>query len=152
MSDAAIPPAQMTTPAYIHAASSPPASYSEASTTTVAAPGPSSGGGAVQCAGLNIAGFDFGGSISGSCDLSAVLDPGETGTAQTGHFVHDDGLSVFRLPVSWQYVVAGELGGELDEGNFGAYDKLVQWCWGVEVAMCIVNVCITTFVPFYDLC
>ena len=41
------------------------------------------------------------------------------------HFVHDDGLNIFRLPVAWQYLVNFILGGSLDSNNVGVYDELV---------------------------
>lgn len=55
------------------------------------------------------------------------------------HFVHDDGLNVFRLPVCWQYLVNGVLGGTLDATGFAAYDQLVQGCLATG-AYCVVDV------------
>lgn len=55
------------------------------------------------------------------------------------HFVTNDGLNAFRLPVGWQYLVNAELGGTLDATNFAAYDALVTDC--LDVAdMCIVSI------------
>lgn len=44
------------------------------------------------------------------------------------HFAHANGLNMFRLPVSWQYLTNNTLGGALDPTNFGYYDQLVQSC------------------------
>jgi len=55
------------------------------------------------------------------------------------HFVKDDGLNAFRLPVAWQFLVNNQLGGPLDTKNFAAYDKLVQGCASSGAAMCIVD-------------
>jgi endoglucanase len=52
-------------------------------------------------AGVNIAGLDFGTDTSGSCTLTNAVDPGDAGISQMKHFVQDDGLNAFRLPVSW---------------------------------------------------
>lgn len=50
------------------------------------------------------------------------------GPAQMRHFLHADGLNIFRLPVSWQYLTNNTLGGPLNPTNFGYYDRLVQSC------------------------
>lgn len=55
------------------------------------------------------------------------------------HFVYDDGLNAFRLPVSWQYLVNGVLGGSLDPTNWAIYDKLVQACVSVA-ALCEIDI------------
>lgn len=94
----------------------------------------------VQYAGINIAGLDFGTSTDGSCTVSSAVDPGSDGIAQMQHFTNDDGLNVFRLPVSWQYLVNGNLGGTLDTTNFATYDKLVQGCLKTSAKMCIIDV------------
>lgn len=96
--------------------------------------------GTVQYAGINIAGLDFGTSTDGSCTLSSALAPGEKGIEQMKHFTNDDGLNVFRLPVSWQYLVNNNLGGTLDADNFATYDKLVQACLKTTAKMCIIDV------------
>ena len=38
------------------------------------------------------------------------------------HFVEDDGLNAFRLPVAWQYLVNDKVGGDLDETAMTKYD------------------------------
>lgn len=55
------------------------------------------------------------------------------------HFVTNDKLNAFRLPVAWQYLVNWELGGTIDETNFAAYNELVQNCTAIA-SMCIVDV------------
>jgi endoglucanase len=55
------------------------------------------------------------------------------------HFVDDDGLNVFRLPVCWQYLVGNALGATLDATNFGIYDQLVQGCLDTG-AHCVVDI------------
>jgi endoglucanase len=100
--------------------------------------------GRVQYAGVNIAGFDFGCTTDGRCNLSSVTPPlsalgGPDGAGQMQHFVKDDNLNIFRLPVGWQYLVNNNLGGTLDSTNAGKYDQLVQACLQTG-ASCIVDV------------
>lgn len=71
----------------------------------------------VQYAGVNIAGFDFGCTIDGTCSLSGASKPydivsGANALGQMTHFVKDDSLNAFRLPVGWQFLVNGQLGGQ----------------------------------------
>lgn len=99
--------------------------------------------GQVWRAGVNIAGFDFGCDTNGDCPVTSVDPPlasagGADGISQMQHFV-SIGLNTFRLPVAWQYLVNDNLGGDLDETNFGKYDELVQGCLETG-AMCILDV------------
>jgi len=55
------------------------------------------------------------------------------------HFVKDDNLNIFRLPVGWQYLVNNNLGGQLDSGMFAKYDAEVQSCLSTG-AYCIVDI------------
>ncbi|KAI9727971.1 MAG: hypothetical protein M1828_005376 [Chrysothrix sp. TS-e1954] len=55
------------------------------------------------------------------------------------HFVNDDGFNFFRLPVGWQYLVKNQVGGTLDAGFFGTYDKLVQSCLSTG-AKCLIDI------------
>ncbi len=78
------------------------------------------------------------------CDLSKVTPPlhqynGQDGAGQMKHFVDDDGLNVFRLPVGWQYLVNNQAGGTLDATNFKKYDDLVKACL-VTGAYCIIDI------------
>ncbi|KAL5611857.1 hypothetical protein BROUX41_000569 [Berkeleyomyces rouxiae] len=83
--------------------------------------------------GVAIAGADFGCDIDGSCDTSQVVFPihdiGDVdGAAQMRHFAHDDGLNMFRLPISWQFLTAHRGGSDLDKDGFEKYKKLMQAC------------------------
>jgi endoglucanase len=103
-------------------------------------PAPSAG--RVRFAGANIAGFDFGCGIDGTCDTTKAFDVAVKGNGvqQMQHFVKDDGLNAFRLPVSWQFLVNNKLGGPLDATNLAMYDNLVQGCVTAGAAMCIIDV------------
>ncbi|KAI3396158.1 hypothetical protein diail_421 [Diaporthe ilicicola] len=108
--------------------------------------------GRVSFVGVNICGFDFGCNQQGSCDLSMIDaplpnfppaysspdDPLNNGTAQMLHFVKTDNFNIFRLPVSWQYLVNNDLGGPLDPTNFGHYDQLVRGCLSTG-AYCMID-------------
>ena len=98
---------------------------------------------------IDIAGFDFGmgtdvsnlsQSIFGNPCIFTLLQGSQTpsgaypplgpdyglpdGPGQMIHFVNDDGLNVFRLPVGWQYLInnADTASGTLDPTNFGNYN------------------------------
>ena len=95
-------------------------------------------------AGINIAGFDFGCGTDGTCNLKQTDPPllslgGADGAGQMKHFVQNDNLNIFRLPVAWQYLVNNNLGGTLDAGNSGNYDQLVQACLS-NGASCIIDI------------
>ncbi|KAF7192990.1 Endoglucanase EG-II [Pseudocercospora fuligena] len=106
----------------------------------LAAAAGSAAAGTVKYAGINIAGLDFGTSTDGSCTTTNAVDPGTTGISQMQHFVSNDGLNVFRLPVSWQYLLNNNLGGTLDSTNFGTYNRLVQGCLSSGAEMCIIDI------------
>ncbi|RDL29985.1 (Trans)glycosidase [Venustampulla echinocandica] len=98
----------------------------------------------VQFIGMNIAGFEFGCQINGSCPISSATPPlSSLGTAdgagQMQHFVEDDQMNIFRLPVSWQYLVNNKLGDALDSTNFGKYDQLMQACLATD-AYCAIDI------------
>ncbi|TVY44019.1 Endoglucanase EG-II [Lachnellula cervina] len=90
----------------------------------------------VQFMGINIAGFEFGCQIDGSCPTTSVTPPlsvlgGGDGAGQMQHFMNEDQMNIF--PVSWQFLVNNKLGGTLDSTNFGKYelwkyDQLMQSC------------------------
>ncbi|KAF2424390.1 cellulase-domain-containing protein [Tothia fuscella] len=96
----------------------------------------------VRFAGTNIAGFDFGCGIDGTCDTTKAFDVAgkSNGIQQMQHFVKDDGLNAFRLPVSWQFLVNNKLGAPLDATNLATYDQLVQGCVTSGAAMCIIDI------------
>ena len=91
------------------------------------------------------AGFDFGcANTNADYTVAAVTPPLASqghidGIAQMKHFVKDDGLNIFRLPVCWQYLVNNKLGGALDATNAGIYDELVQGCLGTG-ASCVIDI------------
>ncbi|PNP39569.1 cellulase [Trichoderma gamsii] len=117
------------------------------SSTTSSASQPT-GSGQTRFAGINIAGFDFGCTIDGTCVTSQIYPPlknfGGTnnhpdGVGQMQHFVNDDKLNIFRLPVGWQYLVNNNLGGTLDSTAISNYDQLVQGCLATG-SYCIVDI------------
>jgi endoglucanase len=116
-----------------------PSAAPAASLGAPAAPQPS---GRVRFAGVNIAGFDFGCGIDGTCNTASTFDvvTNSNGVQQMQHFVKDDGLNAFRLPVGWQYLVNNQLGGPLNATNLATYDRLVQGCVGSGAAMCIIDI------------
>ena len=61
-----------------------------------------------------------------------------TAAGQTTHFVQNDGMNVFRLPVGCQFLTGGEPTVTLKMENFEKYDKLVQACLATG-ASCIVD-------------
>ncbi|CZT52135.1 related to cellulase precursor [Rhynchosporium secalis] len=108
--------------------------------------------------GVNIAGFDFGVDIMGRAILKNVNPPlaelgFSDGAAQMQHFAKDDGLTLFRLPVSWQFLInsntitsgagnssqARNASGTLDTVNANKYDLLVQACL-VTGAFCAIDI------------
>lgn len=108
--------------------------------TTIAAAAASK----VKFAGVNIAGFDFGCDTAGNCGQTTAnaTDPlsSSDGQGQMDHFVTDDKLNAFRLPVGWQYLVAHQLGGDLDPTAFAKYDALVQGCLSAGAQLCIIDI------------
>lgn len=100
----------------------------------------------VQFLGIAIAGGDLGCIIDGSCGLDQVEMPlstlgGVDGLGQMKHFVNDDGMNLFRLPTSWQYLINNEetASSTLDAGNAANYDQLVQACLSTG-AYCMIDV------------
>ncbi|KAF2447084.1 glycoside hydrolase family 5 protein [Karstenula rhodostoma CBS 690.94] len=115
------------------------------SLATFAASSPTLRATKVQYAGINIAGFDFGCTIDGTCSLTGTNKPydvvsGANAVGQMNHFVKDDSLNAFRLPVGWQFLVNGQLGGQLNSNNAGQYDRLVQGCLNSGAALCILDI------------
>ncbi|CAK1365210.1 Endoglucanase EG-II [Cercospora beticola] len=118
------------------------AAYSSASgpASTLTSSAATRGSTGVSYAGVNIAGLDFGCDTSGNCQTSNVVDPGQDGIDQIKHFINDDGLNTFRLPVGWQFLVNNQVGGSLDATNFATYDKLVQGCLDAGAELCIIDI------------
>ncbi|WPH04369.1 Hypothetical protein R9X50_00725900 [Acrodontium crateriforme] len=100
--------------------------------------------GKLKYGGINIAGFDFGCSIDGTCTVQGAYPPllpnGNDGLGQMKHFVKDDGFNAFRLPTSWQYLVNDQLGNPLNAANLATYDKLVQGCVDAGAAFCEIDI------------
>jgi len=99
----------------------------------------------VWLAGVNIAGFEFGcPNTAGNYTASLVKPPLTSqgyadGIGQMKHFVTNDGLNVFRLPVCRQYLVGNELGATLDANAIAVYDQLVEGCLATG-AYCLIDI------------
>ncbi|CAA7268396.1 unnamed protein product [Cyclocybe aegerita] len=94
--------------------------------------------------GVNIAGFDFGCGVDGTCTSAAAWAPltdlgGHDGAGQMEHFFKNDGFNTFRLPVGWQFLTNDVEGGKLNSTNFAKYDALVKACLGTG-ASCIIDI------------
>lgn len=63
---------------------------------------------------------------------------GKDGAAQMQHFVKDDGLNAFRLPVGWQWLVDSP-GSPLNAAHMEEYDALVQACLATG-SLCIIDI------------
>ncbi|KAF4616423.1 hypothetical protein D9613_008470 [Agrocybe pediades] len=64
---------------------------------------------------------------------------GVDGEGQMRHFVKDDGMNIFRLPVSWQFLTGGLQTAKLNQTRFTEYDNLVQACLNTG-AHCVIDV------------
>lgn len=145
--------AATTTTTTTHAATTTTSNPLTSSTTSTSAPScatsssPPSSAGTVKFAGVNIAGFDFGCGTDGTCVITGTNGPypplaslgNPDGIGQMQHFVNDDKFNLFRLPVGWQYLVNGVLGGTLYAPNLATYDQLVQGCLATG-AHCIIDI------------
>ncbi|KAK2017679.1 cellulase-domain-containing protein [Colletotrichum eremochloae] len=99
---------------------------------------------AVVARGVAISGGDFGCEIDGSCPLGKVQLPlsslgGGDGEGQMNHFIQNDKLNMFRLPIGWQFLVNNQLGGQLNSNNFGRYDQVMQKCLATG-AYCMLDI------------
>ncbi|KAF5318448.1 hypothetical protein D9619_010684 [Psilocybe cf. subviscida] len=117
----------------------PPASKN----CTRALPPPRSAGKLLHT-GINIAGFDFGCGIDGTCTAAGAWPPlaqyyGHDGAGQMQHFVKNDGFNTFRLPVGWQFLTNDVKGSTLNSTNFAKYDALVQACLATG-SHCIIDI------------
>lgn len=124
-------------------------SKTSTTTTTTGCPPtstPAAGSGKSAYFGVNIAGFDFGCGVDGTCGMTAPnLDypplaslGNPDGIGQMQHF-RAGGMNTFRLPVGWQRLVNGNLGGTLDASYWVKYDQLVQGCLATG-AYCIIDI------------
>ncbi|OBT57058.1 hypothetical protein VE04_02360 [Pseudogymnoascus sp. 24MN13] len=112
-----------------------PGTNTQTSSTPTPTGGTGGGSGKTKYAGVNMAGFDFGMATTGTQDASQILTPPN---AQMSHFVNDDKMNIFRLPVGWQFLVNNP-GDQLNSGNFAKYDNLVQACLATGAA-CIIDI------------
>ncbi|ATY62125.1 glycoside hydrolase family GH5 [Cordyceps militaris] len=97
----------------------------------------------LQYLGVAMSGIDFGCDIDGTCPLKTVALPlknygGADGQAQMEHFVKDDKLNIFRLPVSWQLLTNAKGGSTLDAQGWESYDTLMQACFATG-AYCMID-------------
>jgi len=112
--------------------------------SATASPTASPTGSRLQFGGVNIAGFDFGSyDTCGNHQNPPYANPSNY-VAQINHFVNDDKLNAFRLPVSWQYLInqfdGGILGtNALNQNNFATYDSLVSGCLNSGASLCIID-------------
>ncbi|KAI9051720.1 hypothetical protein LZ554_004760 [Drepanopeziza brunnea f. sp. 'monogermtubi'] len=96
--------------------------------------------GKVQYMGMNMAGFDFGCKIDGTCSTDSAQSPmSSDALGQMQHFVNDDQMNIFRLPVSWQFLVNNEIGRKLNSPNFAQYDESMQACLGLGTH-CVIDI------------
>ncbi|KAH8789115.1 glycoside hydrolase superfamily [Hyaloscypha finlandica] len=129
------------------ARSSTSATSIRSSSTSTSASASATSTSLTQFAGVNIAGFDFGCTTDGTCIITGTSGPypplpsygGPDGPGQMSHFVKDDHMNIFRLPVGWQFLVNGVLGGTLNSANLSEYNTLVQACLSTG-AYCIIDI------------
>ncbi|KFZ11572.1 hypothetical protein V502_07494 [Pseudogymnoascus sp. VKM F-4520 (FW-2644)] len=96
-------------------------------------------GGKTKYAGVNMAGFDFGMATTvWNAGRIPDFNTSQVASAQMSHFVNDDKMNIFRLPVGWQFLVDSP-GAQLNSGNFARYDSLVQACLSTG-ASCIIDI------------
>lgn len=99
----------------------------------------------VEFLGVAIAGGDFGCQTDGTCPTGSTQLPlGTSGGDGPGQMQHWTSLSpkplnMFRLPISWQFLVNNQLGGDLDTTNIGKYDELLQSCLSTG-AYCMIDI------------
>lgn len=99
--------------------------------------------GKMRYLGVAIPGIDFGCDIDGSCPTDTSSVPllsykGGDGAGQMKHFAEDDGLNVFRISATWQFVTNNTVDGKLDELNWGSYNKVIDACL-VTGAYCMID-------------
>jgi endoglucanase len=97
-----------------------------------------------QLFGMNLSGFEFGCAITGDCPQTSIVIPpvkslgGADGAGQMQHFVKDDGMNIFRLPVSWQYLTNSTIG-PLSPKALANYDLLMTACLNTG-AYCMIDI------------
>jgi endoglucanase len=105
------------------------------------------GAGSLQLKGVNLSGFDWGMDTNGNANLPGVTPPTQgqgsyNAYGQLWHFYNNDGFNVFRIPVSWQYLInSNTASSTLDNGHFANYDGLVTSCTQLGPGVkCIVDI------------
>jgi endoglucanase len=103
--------------------------------------------GKLQLKGVNLSGFDWGIDTNGNANLAGATPPTQgqgdyNGYGQLWHFYNNVGFNVFRLPVSWQYLInSNTASATLDNGHFGNYNGLVSSCLQLGPGVkCIVDI------------
>lgn len=104
-------------------------------------------GAQVEFLGVAIAGGDFGCQITGTCPTGSTQLPlgssggGGDGPGQMAHWttIAPKPLNMFRLPISWQFLVNNQLDATLDATNLAKYDQLVQSCLDTG-AYCMIDI------------
>jgi endoglucanase len=103
--------------------------------------------GSLQLKGINLSGFDFSVDTNGNANLAGVAPPTQgqgsyNAFGQLWHFYNNDGFNLFRIPVSWQYLInSNTASSNLDNGHFGNYNGLVQSCLQLGPGVkCIIDI------------
>ncbi|KAJ6444950.1 glycoside hydrolase family 5 [Purpureocillium lavendulum] len=96
-----------------------------------------------QDTGVAIPGIDFGCDINGKCPAKAESIPlaqygGGDGEGQMKHFVEDNNMNIFRLPLTWQFITNGQVDGKLNEKNLAVYNDLMNTCLDTG-AYCMID-------------
>lgn len=88
-----------------------------------------------------MAGFDFGCSSDGTCNIGGYFDivRDDNGLDQISHLA-SLGLNAFRLPIGWQTLVSGTLGGTINATAVADYYALIQGCLNSGAAMCLIDI------------
>jgi endoglucanase len=97
-----------------------------------------------QLFGMNLSGFEFGCAITGDCPQTSIVIPpvkslgGGDGIGQMQHFVKDDAMNIFRLPISWQYLTNSTIG-PISAKALANYDLLMTGCLNTG-AYCMIDI------------
>ncbi|UNI16806.1 Cellulase [Purpureocillium takamizusanense] len=97
----------------------------------------------IQYLGVAIPGIDFGCDINGKCPAKAESIPlaqygGGDGEGQMQHFVKNNKMNIFRLPLTWQFITNGQVDGKLYEKNLKVYNDLMNTCLDTG-AYCMID-------------
>ncbi|TQS33915.1 hypothetical protein Golomagni_05725 [Golovinomyces magnicellulatus] len=100
-------------------------------------------GSLVQDTGVAMSGIDWGCDIDGTCPAKGIQVPlaelgGADSAGQMKHFVKDDNMNIFRIPVSWQFLTNDKGGTDFDDANWANFQKLMQACLDTG-AYCMID-------------